>query len=356
MATAFAPAEMAHPASTPRPAAIGGARFDALLIWGAPPLALLFVYVWALGARLLPHAAANAAMGLLLNLVAILTYAHLIAVAPRAYLNRAVFDRFPARLVLAPVLLVAGFAVSPPLLVAGMVLAVFWDVHHSAMQTFGLGRIYDARAGNDAAALRRTDLLLNAALYIGPIFAGGALIEHIRSFGYFAALGWHGLPQLLLVENGWSGTLRAIAILVWGTLVGFALWRYRLAERGGYRMPLAKRRLLLGTAAVSIAAWGLAPPFIAFAIVNLFHAIQYFALVWLQEGKRIGAVPLMRALPARLALPAFVVACFLFGIGYWLAMMTWKASAGAMLAPFIACSLLHFWYDGFVWSVRARQV
>ena len=27
-----------------------------------------------------------------------------------------------------------------------------------------------------------------------------------------------------------------------------------------------------------------------------------------------------------------------------------------LLAPFIACSLLHFWFDGFVWSVRKRQV
>ncbi|QNA82815.1 hypothetical protein G4G27_01395 [Sphingomonas sp. So64.6b] len=31
-------------------------------------------------------------------------------------------------------------------------------------------------------------------------------------------------------------------------------------------------------------------------------------------------------------------------------------SAKVFAAPFVACSLLHFWYDSFVWSVRKRQV
>jgi hypothetical protein len=32
--------------------------------------------------------------------------------------------------------------------------------------------------------------------------------------------------------------------------------------------------------------------------------------------------------------------------------MSWHV----LLAPFIACSLLHFWFDGFVWSVRRSDV
>jgi hypothetical protein len=32
-----------------------------------------------------------------------------------------------------------------------MVLVVWWDVVHSSLQTFGLGRIYDARRGNPPA-------------------------------------------------------------------------------------------------------------------------------------------------------------------------------------------------------------
>ena len=50
---------------------------------------------------------------------------------------------------------------------------------------------------------------------------------------------------------------------------------------------------------------------------------------------------------------AFAGGCGLFGLGYLAAS---SGKPGLVLAPFVACSLLHFWYDGFVWSVRKRQV
>ena len=41
------------------------------------------------------------------------------------------------------------------------IAATFWDVYHSAMQTFGLGRIYDARTGNNPNKGRRLDAAFN---------------------------------------------------------------------------------------------------------------------------------------------------------------------------------------------------
>jgi hypothetical protein len=115
-------------------------------------------------------------------------------------------------------------------------------------------------------------------------------------------------------------------------------------------MPAHKAALLLSTGAVSIAAWGFMPPFMAFATVNLFHALQYFAIVWLKEGSRIGARLRLEG-GGRLALWIFLGLCGAFGLAYFAAQ-----SFQLFLAPFIACSLLHFWYDGFVWSVRRKQV
>ncbi len=334
--------------------AIGGARFDALLLWGCPLASMLAVWLWIGGAALLPtHLQASAIAAIAVG-VSILTFAHLIAVVPRAYLNREVFDSNRRRLTIVPVLLIAALLVSPALLVCAGVLAVFWDVHHSAMQTFGLARIYDMKAGNGALELRRTDLRLNWALYVGPIAAGASLAAHLASLNDFGSLGWSAITALPSLAQSHVAGIAEAAIAAWLAIVGWAAFDYRAAIARGYRFPVHKAALLGATATVSIAAWGLATPVVAFAIINLFHAVQYFALVWLKEGGR------MRAGTAKLAagrgagwpaLALFLTLCLGFGFAYQYGKdLRWLAG------PFVACSLLHFWFDSFVWSVRRNQV
>ncbi len=330
---------------------IGGPVFDALLLWGCPLASALFVWLWIGAAATLPAAASATAVATLAVGVSILTFAHLVAVAPRAYLNREVFNSNRARLTIVPVLLVAALTVSPTLLAIGGVLAVFWDVHHSAMQTFGLGRIYDMKAGNGALVLRRTDLRLNWALYVGPIAAGASLMEHLTSLEGLGPIGWTSVASLPSLAQSQLTGIGEAAITAWLAILGWAAWDYRAAIRGGYRFPVQKAALLGATGLVSIAAWGLATPIVAFAIINLFHAMQYFALVWLKEGSR------MKAASGRLGalrwggLALFLGLCAAFGFAYQYGRdLRWFAGV------FIACSLLHFWYDSFVWSVRKKQV
>ena len=333
--------------------AIGGARFDAVFFWGAPVLALVAVGSLVFIATLLPTAAGAAMVGVLAAGFAILTYAHLIAVVPRAYLNREVFAAHKLRLTIVPVVMVAALAASPAVLVAGMVLAVFWDVHHTAMQNFGIGRIYDMKAGNDARALRRTDLWLAYALYIGPAAAGASMIAHFNHFDRFDLVGWHVLATVPGAVEGLAGAIRMGAAGLWLAIVAGALISYRRAARHGYAVSAHKLALLISTGGVALLAWVFAPPFVAFAVVNLFHAAQYFAIVWLKEGARIGNIaPRVR----RFALPLFVAACTGFGVAYWAVAGAGPLDAGAWLAPFVACSLLHFWFDAFIWSVRKKLV
>jgi hypothetical protein len=331
--------------------AIGGPVFDALLLWGCPLASALFVWLWIGAAALLPPAMSAAAIATLAAGVSVLTFAHLIAVAPRAYLNREVFEANRLRLTIVPVLLVAALTVSPTLLVIGGVLAVFWDVHHSAMQSFGLGRIYDMKAGNGALVLRRADLRLNWALYVGPIAAGASLMEHLVSLEGLGAIGWTSIAALPSVAQTHLTGIAEVALAAWFAILLWAARDYRTACRQGYRLPARKAALLGATGFVSIAAWGFATPIVAFAIINLFHAVQYFALVWLKEGAR------MKAASGRIGalrwggLALFLVLCAGFGFAYQYG-RDWRWFAGA----FIACSLLHFWYDSFVWSVRKKQV
>jgi hypothetical protein len=83
--------------------------------------------------------------------------------------------------------------------------------------------------------------------------------------------------------------------------------------------------------------------------MNLFHGVQYLALVWAMEGKRIAA---RLHLDKQLTLVLYLgsVVAYGFGVQALNADMTW------LWAITMVVSLMHFWYDAFVWSVRKAQV
>jgi hypothetical protein len=343
-ATAGTPGSLADPAR-----AILGPKRDAVLFWGAPLVAFLFVQLWLRGwDNFAPAAASNQAVVALFGFVSVLTWAHLIAVVPRAYMNPEVFAAYKLRLTIVPVILLAGLFVSHTMLVAAAVLAVFWDVHHSAMQNFGFARIYDMKAGNPPNILRATDLRLNWMLYVGPLAAGAALATHTIYFQQFDGTTLSALTSVPGVLQAQHEGIRLAAMLAYAGVIGWAVMDYARTIRAGYKLPAHKLATIVVTAAVSVLAWGFSPPLVALAAINLYHAVQYFALVWVKEGGRMRG----QGTALRAAL-LFALGCALFGLAYAAAV---TGQPTLFVAPFIACSLLHFWYDSFVWSVRKRQV
>ncbi|WP_010185713.1 hypothetical protein [Sphingomonas sp. PAMC 26605] len=334
----------------PTRAILGPVR-DALLFWGAPLFAFLAVELWLGGwALAAPHDTAAIALKGMFAVIAVTTWAHLIAVVPRAYGNRTVFAAHRGKLTVAPIALIATLFLSPLALVAAGVLAVFWDIYHSAMQNFGFARIYDMKAGNPPEVLRRTDLRLNTLLYVGPLAAGAALATHLQSFAKFDKTALSTLASLPGVLAGYNDGIRAVAVLAYAVVLGWAIVDYRRAMRAGYRLPAHKLATLVATGTVSIIAWGFTPPIVALAVINLYHAVQYFALVWVKEGGRMTHAAGGRQSRAMLY---FWGGSILFGLAYAAAM---TGSVRVFLAPFIACSLLHFWYDSFIWSVARKHV
>lgn len=122
-------------------------------------------------------------------LIGVLIHAHLVSVAFRSHGNPAVFRRYRARFVLVPICLYTAMMSSMWVLVSVSVLATFWDVYHSGLQTFGFARLYDAKQGNAADMGRRLDWWLNHLLYAGPILAGVTLMDHVEDFSEFEAVG-----------------------------------------------------------------------------------------------------------------------------------------------------------------------
>ncbi|MBT5037356.1 MAG: hypothetical protein HOM52_02495 [Rhodospirillaceae bacterium] len=281
--------------------------------------------------------------------------AHLVAVVFRSHLNGSVFRRYPLRFTLVPLALFLAMGLSSTALVFVSVAATFWDVYHSGMQTFGLGRIYDARAGNDPHKGRRFDAAFNLLIYAGPIAAGATLMDHVGDFDEFAAIGAVFFTRIPVQAEGAAGALMWAVIAFGVPFVALYLWWYWRMAKAGWRMSRQKAALYASTALCSIWAWGFNPFGEAFFIMNVFHALQYFAIVWWRErGTMIRAFRLSEAKRAAkpAALVIFLISVFAFGfVADSLLIRNQWFVAGVMCV-----AIMHFWYDGFVWSVRRQEV
>jgi hypothetical protein len=267
-------------------------------------------------------------------------HAHLVAVVFRSHGNRSIRRLYPIRFYIVPALVWIAIVASPWVAALSVVVATFWDVWHSGAQTFGFARIYERNHGTPPELGRRLDFWLQQLLYAGPILAGATLMDHVGSFDSFGKVGDAFLGSVPVRVEGVRHYLTIGVLAVGSLFIAFYVIAYwRLARRGHWRVPWLKLWLVGSTAFVSVYTWGFNSWGEAFLIMNLFHGVQYLALVWATEGKRAG--------PA-----LFFGGCFAYGIG----VQALDADLTALWAITIVVSLMHFWYDAFVWSVRRAQI
>ncbi len=329
--------------------------FDALVFLGSPILCLLICLglaqtpLWEI--QRLPFHEDDAILN---TFGGVLTASHLFAVFYRSHGNAEVFGRWPLRFTLVPVLLFFAMGLMPWFMVVMSVLATFWDIYHSAMQTFGLGRIYDMKAGNPPNTGRMLDSWINYVFYASPIAAGAALMDHVEDFGEFKEIGWAALAAFPQTVEGVAGIIRLWVIAGSLLMVAIYVFGYWRLARQGYKISVQKVILLASTAITSIVAWGFNPFFIAFVVMNAFHAIQYFAIVWLKEGKALtNRVGLGQSRHKKwLPFALFLLPPIAYGVlqEYVEIPSTW------LYAFILTVVILHFWYDGFIWSVRKNHV
>lgn len=283
-----------------------------------------------------------------------LTHAHLAAVFFRSHGNPDILRHYPIRTLVAPLLLFAAMMASKEVIVCATVLAVFWDVYHSGLQTFGLARIYDRNQGNDPAVGRRLDWWLNHLLYAGPILGGATMLVHFRSLEAFEDVGatlFAAIPAQMKAHHRaitWTVAFGGALFLVYYVL---SYWRL---HRQGYRVSPQKIFLLATTGFCSIVAWGFNHWGQAFLIMNFFHAVQYLGLVWWSEGERLRRRLRLGGLRAGAPITVAVFLGALLFYGYSAEMAPSDERALWSVAQTVA--LMHFWYDGFIWSVRQKQV
>lgn len=344
------------PSATSKPAGyIVGPTYDWLFFLGPPVLAL------ALGWSISGTDFSNRPFdwwgwemtwaGLLLG---IFIHAHLVLVFFRSHGNSKIFATHKLRFVLVPILLYAAMISSNWVIYTASIVATFWDVYHSGMQTFGFGRIYDAKSGNDPKPGRKLDWGLNQLLYAGPIVAGATMLDHFEDFEEFESMGVLFFSDVPVWMEGnqryftWAILAAGAGFLVYYL---YANWRF---ARDGRQVSWQKVFLYTSTGAVSLYAWGFNSWGEAFFIMNFFHALQYFGIVWAMEKNNMQRLLRVDDTKAGkwLALAIFLAVPLLYGT--WVQYM--DPGVHTLWAITLVVSLMHFWYDGFVWSVQKQQV
>lgn len=282
------------------------------------------------------------------------TMAHVFAVFFRTHLNKQIFQLYPYRFTVVPLLFFLGLMYSQLFFVFAVVFIVWFDVYHSSMQTFGFGRIYDMRAGNDATKGRRLDYFLALFMYAGPILAGVSLFTHIDVFARFESIDFMELAAVPGWAEQHNQDIAALIIISATVFLGYYLYSYWKLYQNGYTVSWPKVMLFSSLTVCSVQSWAFNSFGQAFFIMECFHALQYFAMVWWSEKSNMQTVFHTKNLPfsKQITFTIFFSISFSFGIFAVLATRDIKLTVAVLQIV----QFLHYWYDGFVWSVRKKQV
>ena len=282
----------------------------------------------------------------------VLTHAHVMMVYFRSHANPEIFRRFRLRFTVIPMLILGSLWYSPVFFGIMAFVALYWDEWHSLMQTFGFGRIYDARLGNDPVVGRKLDMGLCFVLGLLPhVVLITAIPEEVRTEGLQAYL---DLPQETAIRYGYIISALKVPLICFG--VAYVLYYYlvfnRLVQKG-YRYSRNKLILFATTGFSAIVISSFYSVADAAYFGNIYHALQYFFIVTLSEGPRFSR---KLRFDEKKTASLLVVGMVMLTVATAMAMARhFTGSIGLLSAFWLLTSLMHFWYDGFIWSVRKND-
>jgi Flp pilus assembly protein TadD len=274
----------------------------------------------------------------------------------RAYGDRALFDRFRTRFIIAPMAILAVCIWSSLYNIQAIQLvAMAWGIWHGLMQTYGFCRIYDAKASAKAAARARADLGLCFAWFSAAVLLSPMRFRTLLDLYYES--GGPVIPAAVVAA------IRTSVVAVLGLVTVVFLWRQWSDWRGARGASPVKMTLLVS----SIAFWwycnnGVQNILVGIALFEVFHDVQYLAIVWIYNRSRVerdeSIRGFMRFVFRRSGSLIGVYVGLVLAYGS-IALTTSGVSAEwirhGLIGIVTASALLHFYYDGFIWKIRETQ-
>jgi len=274
----------------------------------------------------------------------------------RAYGDRALFDRFKIRFVVAPMVLLAVCVWSSVYNIQAIQLvALAWGIWHGMMQTYGFCRIYDAKASAKAAARAKIDLALCFAWFLAAVILSPMRFRTCLDLYYES--GGPVIPTAVIL-NGRFIVLGALALVT----AAFVLRQWRDWAKSGVISPI-KLTLLVS----SIAFWwycnnGVQNILVGIALFEVFHDVQYLAIVWIYNRARVERDESIRGFMRFVfrrsgsLIGVYVGLVLAYGsIALTTSGVSVEAIKHVLIGVVTASALLHFYYDGFIWKVRETQ-
>jgi hypothetical protein len=274
----------------------------------------------------------------------------------RAYGDRALFDRFKIRFVVAPLALLAVCVWSSIYdIQAIQLVAMAWGIWHGMMQTYGFCRIYDAKASAKAAARARVDLALCFAWFSAAVLLSPMRFRTLLELYYES-----GGP---VVASAAVEAIRTAVVVALGLITIVFLWRQWSDWRAARGASPVKMTLLVS----SIAFWwycnnGVQNILVGIALFEVFHDVQYLAIVWIYNRARverdqtIGGFMRFVFRRSGALIGVYVGLVMAYGaIGLTQSAITAESIRHGLIGIVTASALLHFYYDGFIWKVREPQ-
>jgi len=381
---------------------------DFLLIIGAPVLGLLWaVATYHIAYRisldvyeLSSEAAIRNGVTAVLSIFMVFNVAHHLPTFIRIYGDRDLVRRFRWSLLLGPVVpLAASVALASYVIVKDIdisfilyinLILILWDPWHFLMQHYGFMRIYDRHNAAPRKLAGWMDYGICASWFVFIMIATADWLPDIL---YRIQLG-HGLPVLdwLPVQGLQIMELVAFVVAIAMSVVYLAYLNWCRVK--GYYVSFAKVWLVLTTFAVMYLTYvpnpwirSLVPHWtfaMGFAALGMVHVSQYLAIVWkynrsLANRNATDQPGLFERLfgqqgkLAVLVLAGYVVACLIYGfilsstgsriIVPLVGANTPFVELGIILKWFVVVlgalvftsTLLHYYYDGFIWKVRHKE-
>jgi hypothetical protein len=285
----------------------------------------------------------------------ILTHAHVLLVFTRSHFNKEVFNRFKYRFTIVPLFFLTITCAFSPLFLLASVVAVYWDEWHSLMQTFGFGRIYDGKLGNDPLAGRKLDM---AMAFVVGLLPNIVLLTFLpESQIDKALLEYMELPNFFASNYRWIVHALRLPLIGFGiTYTLFYTWSYFKLVKNGYRYSYAKLALFLTTGLTTVIVSSVYTIADGVFFGNIYHALQYIFIVMVTERPNLGKIASKDG-KSNIKIGSLIFFIIVIPNIFFFAGIRQMTEKIPYVAAFwLMTSLLHFWFDGFIWSVRRKDI